>query len=49
VPQALIQMALFLGALTVMYVSPRAVGDGEDRYKFLDALVEDRSSAGRIR
>lgn len=41
VPQALIQMTLFLGALTFMYVSARAVGDGEYRYKFLDPLVED--------
>lgn len=41
VPQALIQMTLFLGALTFMYVSARAVGDGEYRYKFLDPLIED--------
>jgi hypothetical protein len=41
VSQALIQMTLFLGALTFMYVSARAVGDGEYRYKFLDPLVED--------
>jgi len=40
-PQALIQMTLFLDALTFMYVSARAVGDGEYRYKFLDPLVED--------
>lgn len=41
VPQALIQMTLFLGALTFMYVSARAVGDGEYRYKFLDPLIDD--------
>lgn len=41
VAQALIKMTLFLGALTFMYVSARAVGDGEYRYKFLDPLIED--------
>lgn len=41
VPQALIQMSLFLGALTFMYVSARAVGDGEYRYQFLDPLIDD--------
>nr|AGS49631.1 putative membrane protein [uncultured bacterium esnapd12] len=41
VPQALIQMALFLGALTFMYISARAVGDGEYRSKFLDPLIDD--------
>lgn len=29
VPQALIQMTLFLAALTFMYIGARAVGDGE--------------------
>ena len=41
VPQALIQMTLFLGALTFMYVSARAVGNGEYRYQFLDPLIDD--------
>jgi hypothetical protein len=39
VPQALIQMTLFLGALTFMYVSVRAVGDGEYRYQFSTRLL----------
>ena len=29
VPQALIQITWFLGALTFMYVSARSVGDGD--------------------
>jgi hypothetical protein len=41
VAQALIKMTLFLGGLTFMYVSARAVGDGEYRYKFLDPLIDD--------
>jgi hypothetical protein len=41
VPQALIHMTLFLGALTFMYVSARSVGDGEYRHQFLDPLIED--------
>jgi hypothetical protein len=41
VPNALIQVALFLGALTFMYISGRAVGDGEYRSEFLDPLIED--------
>lgn len=41
VPQALIHVSMFLGALTFMYVSARAVGDGEYRSKFLDPLVDD--------
>jgi hypothetical protein len=41
VPQALIHVAMFLGALTFMYVSARAVGDGEYRSEFLDPLVDD--------
>lgn len=41
VAQAVIKMTLFLGALTFMYVSARAVGDGEYRYKFLDPLIDD--------
>ena len=41
VPEALIQIAMFLGALTFMYVSARSVGDGEYRKQFLDPLVDD--------
>jgi hypothetical protein len=41
VPQALIQVALFLAALTFMYVSARAVVDGEYRGRFLDPLIDD--------
>lgn len=41
VPNALIQVALFLGALTFMYLSARAVGDSEYRSRFLDPLIED--------
>jgi hypothetical protein len=40
-PQALVHVLMFLGALTFMYVSARAVGDGEYRTEFLDPLVED--------
>jgi hypothetical protein len=41
VPQALIHVTMFLGALTFMYVSARSVGDGEYRKTFLDPLVDD--------
>jgi hypothetical protein len=41
VPQALIQITLFLGALTFMYISARVVGDGEYRSRFLDPLIDD--------
>ena len=41
VPDALIQVALFLGALTFMYLSARAVGDRDYRSQFLDPLIED--------
>ncbi|HUO39901.1 MAG TPA: hypothetical protein VMU34_19590 [Mycobacterium sp.] len=41
VPQALIQITLFLAALTFMYVSARSVGGGEYRSQFLDPLIED--------
>jgi hypothetical protein len=44
VPQALIHITLFLGALTFMYVSARAVGDGEYRTRFLDPLIDDLKS-----
>lgn len=41
IPQALIHVALFLAALTFMYVSARSVGDGEYRSQYLDPLVDD--------
>jgi hypothetical protein len=41
VPQALIQISMFLGALTFMYISARAVGDADYRAQFLDPLIED--------
>jgi MFS family permease len=41
VPQALIHVTMFLGALTFMYVSARATGDGEYRTMFLDPLRDD--------
>ena len=41
VPQSLIQITMFLGALTFMYISARAVGDADERSRFLDPLVED--------
>jgi hypothetical protein len=41
VPEALIQMSRFLAALTFMYLSARAVGDGEYRSIFLDPLIDD--------
>jgi hypothetical protein len=41
VPQSLIHVSLFLGALTFMYVSARSVGDGEYRTQFLDPLIDE--------
>jgi hypothetical protein len=41
VPQALLHVTLFLAALTFMYISARAVGDGEYRSAFLDPLIDD--------
>jgi MFS family permease len=41
VPNALIQVTLFLGALTFMYLTARAVGDLEYRSQFLDPLIDD--------
>lgn len=41
VPQALIQISMFLGALTFMYISARAVGDADYRAQFLDPLIKD--------
>lgn len=41
IPESLIQIAMFLGALTFMYISARAVGDADYRVQFLDPLIED--------
>ena len=41
VPQSLMQTTMFLGGLTFMYVSAKAVGDGEYRSKFLDPLIDE--------
>jgi hypothetical protein len=41
VPQSLIQTTMFLGALTFMYVSAKAVGDADYKSRFLDPLIDD--------
>jgi MFS family permease len=41
VPNALIQITLFLGAMTFMYLSAGAVSDREYRSQFLDPLIDD--------
>ena len=41
VPQSLIQISMFLAAMTFMYVSARAVGDADYRSRFLDPLIDD--------
>ena len=41
VPQSLIQVSMFLGAMTFMYISARAVGDADYRARFLDPLIDD--------
>lgn len=41
VPAALLHVAIFLGALTFMYISARTIADAEYRREFLDPLVED--------
>ena len=41
VPQSLIQISMFLAAMTFMYVSARAVGDDDYRTRFLDPLIDD--------
>ena len=41
VPESLIQVTMFLGAMTFMYVSARAVGDADYRTRFLDPLIDD--------
>jgi hypothetical protein len=45
VPDSLIHMCLFLGALTFMYISARAVDDDEYRGMFLDPLIGDLHTA----
>jgi hypothetical protein len=44
VPDSLIHICLFLGALTFMYISARAAGDAEYRSTFLDPLTDDRNT-----
>ncbi|MEW5812365.1 MAG: hypothetical protein AB1925_23300 [Actinomycetota bacterium] len=41
VPQALIQVSMFLSALTFMYLAARAVSDKEYRAQFVDPSIED--------
>jgi hypothetical protein len=41
VPGALIQITMFLAALTFMYLSARVVSDKEYRSQFLDPLIDD--------
>ena len=41
VPQSLIQISMFLAAMTFMYISARAVGDADYRSRFLDPLIDD--------
>jgi MFS family permease len=45
VPNSLIHMCLFLGALTFMYISARAVDDDDYRAMFLDPLTDDLHTA----
>ena len=41
VPDSLIQVTFFLGALTFMYISARTAGDDEYRTRFFDPLIDD--------
>ncbi|QUR69791.1 hypothetical protein F6B93_13215 [Mycobacterium spongiae] len=41
VPDSLVHLCLFLGALTFMYISARALGDAEYRETFVDPLIDD--------
>ncbi|MDZ4264701.1 MAG: hypothetical protein U1D00_03195 [Mycobacterium sp.] len=41
IPDALIQVTMFLTALTFMYLAARAVGDKEYRGQYLDPLIDD--------
>ena len=45
VPDSLIDMSLFFGAPTFMYVSARAVGDADYRSTFLDPRIKDLHAA----
>lgn len=41
VPDSLIQITFFLGALTFMYISAKTISDSEYRTRFLDPLIDD--------
>ncbi|OBF34931.1 hypothetical protein A5724_16310 [Mycobacterium sp. ACS1612] len=41
VPDSLIQITFFLGALTFMYLSARTISDDEYRTRFFDPLIDD--------
>jgi hypothetical protein len=41
VPDSLIQITFFLGALTFMYISARTVSDDDYRGRFFDPLIDD--------
>ncbi|MCH9730925.1 MAG: hypothetical protein K0U84_14820 [Actinomycetia bacterium] len=41
VPNSLIQIVMFMAALTFMNITARAVGDGEYRSQYLDPLIDD--------
>jgi hypothetical protein len=41
VPDSLIQITFFLGALTFMYISARTVSDDDYRIRFFDPLIDD--------
>jgi hypothetical protein len=49
VPDSLIQITFFLGALTFMYISARTVSDAEYRTRFFDPLIDDVQLALRAR
>lgn len=41
IPDSLIHLCLFLGALTFMYIAARAAGDDDYRSNFVDPLIDD--------
>jgi hypothetical protein len=41
VPDSLLQITFFLGALTFMYISARTVSDDDYRTRFFDPLIDD--------
>ena len=49
VPDSLIQITFFLGALTFMYISARTVSDAEYRTRFFDPLIDDVQLTSRAR